>query len=263
MDALSPPEPRYFSTSDGMSHAWYELGGGDAGPPLILQHGFTATTWYEWVACGISRKLADGLGRRIIGIDAMGHGNSTRSHDVAHYGEGRMARDVSALVDLLGVQSFDYLGYSMGGVIGLQIGINEQTRLRRLVIGGIGEGVVARGGVDTRVLDRKLLAEGLRADDPSPYPPLVRAFRGGIEAMGNDRFALAAHAESYIHGGIGGLDRIRVPALLIAGADDPLAVNPERLAEALPDCRLVIVPGDHVKARLVPEFAAAAIDFLR
>lgn len=257
----TPPPALFFSTPDGMRHAYYELGG-DAGPPLILQHGFTATTWHEWVQCGISDKLAT-LGRRVIGLDARGHGQSTRSHDPKDYGEGRMARDVSALIDHLGVASFDYLGYSMGGVIGLQVGIDEQPRLRRLIIAGIGEGVIARGGVDTRVLDRGVLAAGLRADDPSGFPPLVKAFRGGIEMMGNDRLALAAHAESYQHGGISGLDRIKAPTLLIAGDADPLAIYPERLAAAIPDCKLVIVPGDHVQARLVPEFAAAAMEFLR
>ena len=256
-----PPEPQIFATPDGISHAWYELGGGDAGPPIIMQHGFSATTWHEWVACGISDKIAT-LGRRVIGLDARGHGQSTRSHDPNDYGEGRMARDVSALIDHLGVEHFDYLGYSMGAIIGLEVAINEQQRLRRLVIAGIGEGAVVMGGVDTRVLDRQLLAEGLRADDPSGYPPLVRAFRGGIEAMGNDRFALAAHSESYRHGGVTGLNRIKAPTLLIAGDTDPLAIRPEVLAAAIPDCRLVIVPGDHVQARLVPEFAAAAMAFL-
>jgi pimeloyl-ACP methyl ester carboxylesterase len=257
----TPPPLRYFGTPDGISHAYYELGGGDAGPPIIMQHGFSATTWHEWVECGISDKIAT-LGRRVIGLDARGHGQTTRSHEPKHYGEGKMAGDVSALVDHLGLERFDYLGYSMGGIIGLQVGINEQQRLRRLVIAGIGEGAVVMGGVDSRVLDRQLLAEGLRADDPSGYPPLVRAFRGGIEAMGNDRFALAAHAESYRHGGVTGLDRIKAPTLLIAGDTDPLAIRPEVLVAAIPDCQLVIVPGDHVQARLVPEFAAAAMAFL-
>ncbi len=258
----TPPQPELFTTADGISHAWYELGNTDVGPAIILQHGFSATTWHEWVACGISAKFAT-LGRRVIGLDARGHGQSTRSHDPAHYGEGKMATDVSALADRLGLERFDYLGYSMGAIIGLQVAINEQQRLRRLVIAGIGEGAVVMGGVDSRVLDRQVLAEGLRADDPSGYPPLVRAFRGGIEAMGNDRFALAAHAESYRHGGVSGLDRIKAPTLLIAGDADPLAVRPQVLAVAIPDCQLAIVPGDHVQARLVPEFADAAMAFLR
>jgi pimeloyl-ACP methyl ester carboxylesterase len=244
-----------------MRHAYYELGGGESGPPIIMQHGFSATTWHEWVQCGISDKIAT-LGRRVIGLDAMGHGQSTRSHDSKDYGEGRMAKDVSALVDLLGVGTFDYLGYSMGGVIGIQVGIAEQQRLRRLVISGIGEGVIVQGGVDTRVLNRGVLAAGLRADDASGFPALVQAFRGGIEMMGNDRLALAAHADSYQHA-VTGLDRIRASTLLIAGDADPLAIHPERLAAAIPDCKLVIVPGDHVQARLVPEFAAAAMEFLR
>ena len=33
-----------------------------------------------------------------------------------------MARDVSALADHLGLKSFDFIGYSMGGIIGLQLG---------------------------------------------------------------------------------------------------------------------------------------------
>lgn len=256
------PEPHFFDTPDGMRHAWYELGDPAApGPVVVMQHGFSATTFHEWVAPGISANIAKALGRRVVGLDAMGHGQSTRSHDSKDYGEGRMARDVSALIDQLGVTEFDYVGYSMGGVIGLGVGANE-PRVRRLIVAGIGEGVIARGGVDTRVLDRGLLAKGLRADDPSEFPELVRAFRGGIEAMGNDRLALAAHADSYQHS-VTGLDRITVPTLLIAGDADPLAIHPEALSSAIDGCQLVIVPGDHVQARLVPEFTAAVIDFLR
>jgi pimeloyl-ACP methyl ester carboxylesterase len=255
-------EPRLFETSDGMQHAWYELGGGADGTPVIMQHGFSATTEHEWVAPGISEAIAVALGRRVIGLDALGHGRSTRSRVVADYAGGRMSTDVSALADHLGLQSFDYVGYSMGGVIGLRVGASDR-RVRRLVVAGIGEGVIVRGGVDTRQLDRMTLAEGLRADDPSGFPPLVQAFRNGILAMGNDRFALAAYAESGREPPPVHLDRIAAPTLLIAGDTDPLAVRPERLADAIAGCRLVIVPGDHVQARLCPEFTAAVIGFLR
>jgi pimeloyl-ACP methyl ester carboxylesterase len=253
------PEPQIFETPDGMSHAFYELGGA-GGPPIIIQHGYSATTFHEWVSPGIAARIVEALGRRLIGLDALGHGVSTRSRNPADYGEGRMAADVSALADRLGIASFDFVGYSMGGVVGLELA-RIDPRLRRLVIAGIGEGVIECGGVDTRVLDRAVLAEGLRADDASSYPPLVQAFRGGMELMGNDRLALAAHAASPQHIATG-LDRIGVPVLLIAGDADPLAIRPERLAAAIPGCRLAIVPGDHVAARLCPEFGEAVIDFL-
>lgn len=254
-------QPRYFTTSDGMGHAWYDLANPEAeGPAIILQHGFSATTWHEWVQPGIADAIA-ALGRRVIGLDALGHGNSTRSHDPADYGEGHMSMDVAALVDHLGLAQFDYLGYSMGAIIGLRLAVAE-PRLRKLIVAGIGEGVLARGGVDTRVLDRKLLAEGLRADDVSGFPEMVRAFRGGVEAMGNDRLALAAHADAILSDPIP-LDRINAESLLIAGDADPLAVEPQALAAAIPGCRLTIVPGDHVEARLSPEFTEAVLAFLR
>ena len=252
-------EPSFFTTSDGFAHAWYELGGGAAGPAIVLQHGFTANTWHEWVECGIAQRIV-GLGRRVVGIDALGHGRSDRPHDSASYGEGRMAADVSALATHLGLKSFDYLGYSMGGIIGLKLGTSE-PRLRRLIVAGIGEGVIAVGGVDTRVLDRRLLAKGLRAADPSGFPDLVRAFRNGILERGGDLLAMAAQADSG-QPALGDLATINAQTLLIAGDVDPLAVKPEILAAAIPGCRLTIVPGDHVQARLSPEFTAAVLAFL-
>jgi pimeloyl-ACP methyl ester carboxylesterase len=253
-------EQAFFTTPDGMAHAYYDLGHpGAPGPAIVMQHGFSATTWHEWVAVGISDRIAT-LGRRVIGIDALGHGRSTRSHDSRLYGDGRMARDVGALADHLGLESFDFVGYSMGGIIGLALAAVDQ-RVRRLVVAGIGEGVIEVGGVDTRHLSRKVLAEGLRAADPTDYPPLVRAFRSGMIEMGNDLLAMAAHADAGQPPPID-LKAITAPTLLIAGDADPLAIHPERLAAALPDCTLSIVPGDHVQARLSPEFTAAVMAFL-
>jgi pimeloyl-ACP methyl ester carboxylesterase len=54
-----------------------------------------------------------------------------------------------------------------------------------------------------------------------------------------------------------------VPALVLAGADDPFAAEPERLAAALPNGALAVVPGDHLMAVLNPAFHTALVDFLR
>ena len=260
-DAGRTPRTRlFFTTADGLAHAWYELGQpGAPGPAIVLQHGFSATTWHEWIAPGIAAALA-GLRRRVIGLDARGHGRSTASHDPDHYGENRMAHDVVALADHLGLDRYDYLGYSMGGVIGLRLATIE-PRLRRLIVAGIGEAAVLLGGVDRRVLDMAMLAAGLRATDVSGFPPMVRAFRSGVLSMGNDPLALAAHADRVASDPIA-LDTISAPTLLIAGDADPLAVNPGRLAAAIPNCRLVTVPGDHVAARLCPQFTQAVLGFL-
>lgn len=171
-----------------------------------------------------------------------------------------MAQDVMALADRLGLDHYDFVGYSMGGVIGLRLATME-PRLRRLVVAGIGEAAVLLGGVDRRALDPANLAAGLRAEDISGFPPMVRAFRKGVLAMGNDPLALAAHADRVASDPIA-FDTISAPALLIVGDVDPLAVNPGLLAAAIPNCRLAIVPGDHVGARLCPQFTHAVLGFL-
>ncbi len=253
------PTPSFFTTSDGFRLAWYDLGGGAAGPAIVLQHGFSATTWSEWVECGIAEGLL-GLGRRVVALDALGHGGSDHPHDPRHYGEARMANDISGLATHLGLERFDLVGYSMGAVISLLVATDE-PRLRRLFVGGVGEGVVACGGVDRRAYDNEVVAAVLSAADPSAFPDWAIAMRRGVDARGNDREALAAHAR-VVHATPIALDRIGVPTLLVAGDSDPLAVRPEALAATIPDCRLAIVPGDHTGSRLSPEFLAALLDFL-
>ena len=251
--------PNYFATADGFRIAWYELGSANAGPPIILQHGFSATTFSEWVECGIAKSLG-GLGRRVIGIDALGHGGSDHPHESSHYGEARFARDISDLATALGIERFDLVGYSMGAIVALLVGVLE-PRLRRLIVGGVGEGVVVCGGVDRRALDPRVVAEALAADDAPGANEWVIGLRQGAEQRGNDLMALAA-AVSVAHATPIPLDRIAVPTMLVAGDSDPLAIHPERLQQAILDCRLVIVPGDHTEARLSRQFTAALLDFL-
>lgn len=249
----------HFTTTDDFRIAWHELGGPSDGFPVILQHGYTANTQSEWVSCGIASAIA-ALGRRVIGIDALGHGASDRPHDPAHYGETRMARDVSALASHLRLNQFDLVGYSMGAIVSLLCATHE-PRLRRLAIGGVGEAVVLLGGVDTRALDNNVLAEVMLADDPSPFPEGVQNFRRNAEARGNDRRALAAQAR-VVNASPIALDRIGVPTLVLAGTSDPLAIRPEILAASIPGARLELVPGDHGTSRTSPEFTRALVAFL-
>ena len=49
---------------------------------------------------------------------------------------------------------------------------------------------------------------------------------------------------------------------MLAGEQDPLAVRPQVLAEAIPDATLQIVSGDHMSALADPRFTRAIVDFL-
>ena len=49
---------------------------------------------------------------------------------------------------------------------------------------------------------------------------------------------------------------------MLAGDDDPLAIRPQVLADALPDARLQLLDGDHMHALADPRFAASIVEFL-
>lgn len=248
-----------FQSFDGLNIAYQLWGDDETRPPVVLHHGFSATGVINWKAPGIVDALV-AAGRKVVTIDARGHGASDKPHDSAFYGEARMARDVSALIDHLGVPAIDLAGYSMGAIVSL-ICASQEPRVRRLVTGGVGEGVVATGGVDTRHVPNLAIVEALLADDPATIAhPAALPFRQFADAIGADRKALAAQA-SVVHATPIALDRITAPTLITAGDADPLAVHPERLAAAIPGASSLLVKGDHRAAVADPAFARAIIDF--
>ena len=257
---ITPAQPESFVVDDGIRVAFYRWGVDDTQLPVALHHGFAANTEANWVATGVVAALLK-AGRSVISIDARGHGRSDKPHDADRYGEARMARDLRRLLDHLGVGEFDLFGYSMGAIVSLIVA-SEDTRVRRLIVGGIGEGVLATGGVDLRVMDRDAIVAALLTNDPATISaPGVAAFRAFAEATGSDMKALAAQASRMFDQTID-LKRITAETLVLAGARDALARFPERLAAAIPRAQAITVPGDHLGVTREPGFLEAAIQFL-
>ena len=94
-----------FVTHDGVELA-YEDRGGD-GFPLVMLHG-----WGQTQAM-FRHQLSDlAPDRRIVTLDMRGHGRSAKPH--FGYRIARFSRDVYELLDHLGVERLDALGWSMG-----------------------------------------------------------------------------------------------------------------------------------------------------
>ncbi|MBG0562678.1 alpha/beta fold hydrolase [Actinoplanes aureus] len=249
-----------FQATDGVEIFYQSWDGRSDRPPVLLHHGFIANGVTNWVLTGVVDAL-NSAGRRVITIDARGHGQSGKPHDPAFYGEVRMAEDVTTLLDLLGVSTVDLVGYSMGAVVSL-ITATRESRVRRLVIGGVGAAVVELGGVDTRVIGPAPLREALDAENPATITdPAAAGFRAFIDAVGGDRAALGAQAQR-MHAEPIPLDAISAPALVLAGRDDVLAGRPEVLAKAIPGARLKVIDGDHLGAVREPAFIAELLGFL-
>ncbi|MGB0134214.1 alpha/beta fold hydrolase [Dokdonella sp.] len=249
-----------FLADDGIRLAYFRWGSEDARIPVVLHHGFAASTEANWVGTGMLAALLE-AGRSVISIDARGHGQSDKPHDAARYGEARMARDLIGLIDHLDISEFDLFGYSMGAVVSLIVA-SEDVRVRRLIIAGVGEGVLETGGVDMRVMDREAIVAALLTDDPaSVSTPGVAEFRQFAETMGCDLKALAAQASRMFDHSIP-LNRIAAASMVLAGDKDPLARHPERLAAAIPRGHCITVPGDHLGAVRQPRFIEVALEFL-
>lgn len=241
-----------FSSFDGTAIAYDEAG---RGSPVVLVHGFAASGDINWVQPGVVDAVA-GSGRRAIWLDCRGHGASDKPHEPSAYAGDAMARDVSALLDHLGIEQFDLVGYSMGSAISIRVALGDQ-RVRSVVLGGAGAG----GARIARPTDRGPVLDGLLADDPTSIGDATgRQFRAFAESTGADRLALAA----VIRAGMSDATpaSIAVPALVLIGADDRLVGSAPELASQIPGARLVTVGGDHLSAVGQPEFREAIVDFL-
>jgi pimeloyl-ACP methyl ester carboxylesterase len=247
-------------TDDGVRIVYQVWNRPSALPPLVLHHGFTGDATWDWVETGVVAALT-AANRTVIAPDARGHGGSDKPRQPSAYGEARMTRDLTQLIDALAVPQIDLVGFSMGAVVALLAATADQ-RIRRLAIVGVGAGVVELGGVDRRALQPDALAAALLADDSTAIEvPAAAAFRTNAEVRGADLVALAAHAQA-IHAKAIPLHRITAPTVVLAGDVDPFAERPELLASAIPGAQLKILAGDHGTAITNPQFAARVIDFM-
>lgn len=240
--------------SDGVTIHYEDWGEGE---PIILVHGFAANIRTNWVAPGWIDLLSPM--RRVIALDCRGHGRSEKPHDSSKYGTAVMSADVIRLMDHLGIQSADLMGYSMGGYISLVALLRYPGRFRKVVLGGIGSPRSASARGRPNVVEA-LLAE--RASDVTD--PVGKAFRLFAEAGKNDLKALAACMGAGRDPGTAEqLSSIKNPVLLVVGGDDDVIGQPEELAAAIPGCEFVTVPGrDHLTVVGDKRMKDAVVSFL-
>src|ERR1700722_11392963 len=99
------------------------------GRDVVLLHGLTATRRY--VVMG-SRTL-ERSGHRVIAYDARGHGRSSPAAD-GDYGYQRLAEDLTAVLDELGVEGAVLAGASMGGHTAVRFALDHPARVAGLVL---------------------------------------------------------------------------------------------------------------------------------
>jgi len=107
---------------------YYEIHGD--GSPLALLHGAMGTI----DSCFADLLPALAVTRQVIAIELQGHGHTADVDRPLSYQQ--MAADAAALLEALGIELADLVGYSMGGAVALQMAMQHPRRARRVVFAG-------------------------------------------------------------------------------------------------------------------------------
>lgn len=266
--------------------------------------GFHRLTYYLWgaddaartVACvhGLTRNGRDfddlaralaAAGDRVACPDVVGRGDSDWLSDPAAYGYPQMCADAAALIARLEVAEIDWIGTSMGGLVGMMLAAQPKTPLQRLVLNDVGPFVpkeaIARiadyVGTTPRFVDveaaeahlrqihapfgalsdgqwRHLTRHSIRALPDGGYgmrydPGIAEAFRG--EPADVDLWSV--------------WDAIKIPVLVLRGAESDVLL-PETAQEMTrrgPQARVVEIAGcGHAPALMDSEQIGIVRDWL-
>lgn len=248
-----PPLPDMawqYVTLNGAEIAYAVTGTGD---PVVLVHGGDANSehWAFQV-----HALADQY--QVILLDSRGHGRSPYSGFPLAYAQ--LADDVLALLDHLGIARADLVGWSDGGIIGIDIALRHPERLRKVVAFGANADL---DGYRTDTGDEGAIIYAFGAHNDldyarlSPAPDQHAAMVVALRQMWESEPAYSAEQ----------LRTVTTPFLIMAGANEEIIAEPHTryLAETIPGAELALIPNcGHFGHMQEPEaFNAAMLAFLQ
>ncbi len=241
-----------------------EVDGTPDAPPLVLlgSVGSTAAMWNPMLAPLLEQF-------HVIRLDHRGHGASAASPRGARASLADLSEDVLTTLDALDVQRVDWVGLSLGAMVGMWLAANRPERVGRLALlctsAHLGSPYVERAQV-VRADGMTAVADAI-VDRWLTRPFAVRnpELRDELRAM-----VTGIDAESYAQccEAIGTMDlrpdlgRIASSTLVVAAADDP-ATPPDQLrviADGIPRARFeVLADAAHVATYEQPARIAALL----
>lgn len=251
-----------ITTGDGCSIA-YRFDGPETAPVLLLSNslGTDMTMWNPQIAAFSARF-------RVLRYDSRGHGQS--GAPAGSYSIDRLGRDVIELLDALNIDTVDFCGLSLGGMIGQWLGIRAGDRLRRLVLANTSGQMAPPSAWDARIAS--VLHDGMAA---LAAASIERWFTPGFPATAPEAIApiretlIATRPQGYAGccAAIRDMDMrrtatlIATPTLVIGGTLDPATPPPhsEALVAAISGSRLVMLEAAHLSNIEQPAPFSAAV----
>jgi pimeloyl-ACP methyl ester carboxylesterase len=238
-------------------------------PPVVCVHGLTRNGRdFDRLAQVLAAE------RLVICPDVVGRGQSDWLRDPAGYGYPQYCADLTALFARIGAEEIDWIGTSMGGLIGMTLAAQPNTPIRRLVMNDIGpviphqalERLAGYVGIDPVFEDLRALEQYLRQVH-APFGPLDdeawrHLARHSHRRLPDGRYALAydpAIGRGFATSLTQDVDltaiweSVRLPVLLLRGAEsDLLAAKTAELMSR--KAQLVELPGiGHAPSLMVPD----------
>ena len=224
--ALLAGGPGGYATVNGV-RTYYEVHG--SGPVLLLLHGGTGTVE------DLRPLLEAARGRyQVIAPERMGHGRTAASD--RHFSYAGMAIDTLELLRQLHVTRARVVGWSDGGVVGLELALRQPELVEALVV--IGANARPDGVVTS--------PEALRAAGPQRWRDWMKANQarlaepGRYAALQERMRSMWENEPTYSAADLG---RIRCPTLVVVGDHDLVPVShAAEMQRQIPASRLLVVP---------------------
>jgi 3-oxoadipate enol-lactonase len=227
-----------------------------AASPLVLVHGHG----------GAKEDFGDHLAalserRRVITLDLRGHGDSGKPESAGAYSLDRMADDLADLADALGLERFDLLGHSMGGMVARRFVLRYPERIHRLIfmdtcagpLPGFEPEIIEAGAqiaLEQGMVELKRILDEV-APLQSASGERLRAARPGYQEFSDWKFArlsgvmwatmlreLMSQPDQLVE-----LANVTCETLVIAGAEDEKFLpTSEDIARTMPNARFVVIP---------------------
>jgi pimeloyl-ACP methyl ester carboxylesterase len=219
-----------YASVNGLKLYYEEHG---SGHPLVLLHGGLHTIDLSFGA------LIPLLARshRLIAVDLQGHGRTADIDRVPSY--PNLADDVAALLDHLGIDRADVFGFSLGGLVGIELGLRHPGRVDRLVL--------AAAHFRPEAYHDLSDPASVRMPTPAEFAEMQEEYRR--VAPDPDHFdAFAEKLNGVVHSAPGWSDeemrRIAAPVLLVIGDTDFVRIeHAAEMLELIPDAQLAVLPG--------------------
>jgi pimeloyl-ACP methyl ester carboxylesterase len=239
--ALQPRIGSIKAVSPGGFHEVFYADWGDPAADRVVfcVHGLTRNGRdFDSLAAGLTTSLPV----RVICPDIAGRGRSQWLKDPLHYGYPQYMADMTALLAQLGLARVDWIGTSMGGLIGMFLAASPTAPIRRLVMNDVGpvlsraalERIADYVGTDMRFANLTELETHLRRIH-APFGPLTDSQWRHLALHGHRYLADGSYGLAYDPGIAANVklgvqdwdfwsvwDAIACPALVLRGAQSDI-----------------------------------------